>query len=56
MNNKNKNLIYAYNIPLFLFITFIMTLCMYHLLSAYRDRDEIRKHKIDMAVKKTLYY
>ncbi len=59
-NSNNKSLgigmSYAYNIPLFCIIAFIFAVLIYQLLNAYRDRDEVVRHKINTEIKKKLYY
>lgn len=57
-NNKNLgiSMSYAYNIPLFFIVTFILVVIVYNLLHAYRERDEIIKHKVNTEIKKKLYY
>ena len=47
---------YAHNIPIFIFTVFLISLCMYHLISAYKDRDNVLKHKINTKIREELYY
>lgn len=57
-NNKQFGigLSYAYNLPLFLIVAFLFVVILYNLLHAYRDREEVIKHKVNTEIKKKLYY
>nr|QDY52135.1 hypothetical protein 4_15 [Mimiviridae sp. ChoanoV1] len=55
-NISNVTRSYAYNIPLFILLAFILAMFTFNILHAYRDRNDIIKHKVETEIQKKLFY
>ena len=53
-NISNVSSSYAYNIPLFILLAFILAMFTYNILHAYRDRNDIIKHKVETEIQKKI--